>query len=241
MSDFTLTEMAEILVAIRMKLIRIFLIIAIAWSISFFSISNAIIEKIRDDLLPEGANLIYKAPLEGMILKLKISLIIGFLFALPYIVYLTYRALRDRTEILSNFQMSKSQAVVYGAVSAILFVMGLAYGYMLMLPIFLQFLYQSAKSQGVLAFYSLSEFVNFIVLMLAIFGVIFQMPLFMYVLVKNGIARLETFRFYRRHFYVAFFTIGAIITPPDVFTQLMVGLPMILFFEISILVVRILT
>ncbi len=241
MSDFTLTELAEILVAIRVKLIRIFLIIAIAWSLSFFSISNAIIEKIKNDLLPEGANLIYKAPLEGMILKLKISLIIGFLFALPYIVYLTYKTLRDRTEILSNFHMSKSQAVIYGIVSAILFIMGLAYGYMLMLPIFLQFLYQSAKSQGVLAFYSLSEFVNFIVLMLAIFGIIFQMPLLMYILVKNGIARLETFKFYRRHFYVAFFTIGAIITPPDVFTQLMVGLPMILFFEISILVVRILT
>ncbi len=241
MSDFTLTEFAEILVAIRVKLIRIFLIIAVAWAVSFFSLSNLIIEKIKSDLLPEGANLIYKAPLEGMILKLKISLIIGFLFALPYIIYLAYRTLKDRTEILSEFEMSKSHAIIYGTVSAFLFILGIIYGYMLMLPIFLQFLYESAKSQGVLAFYSLSEFINFIVLMLAIFGVIFQMPLLMYFLVKNGIAQLETFRFYRRHFYVAFFTIGAIITPPDVFTQLMVGLPMILFFEISILVVRILT
>ncbi len=241
MSDFTLKELAEILVAIRVKLIRIFIIIAVAWSVSFFSISNLIIERIKIDLLPEGAEVIYRAPLEGMILKLKISLIIGFLVALPYIVYLVYRTLKDRTEILSNFELSKSQAVIYGTVSAILFVLGITYGYKLMLPIFLQFLYESARSQGVLALYSLSDFINFIVLMLAIFGVIFQMPLFMYILVKNEIASLDVFKFYRRHFYVAFFTVGAIITPPDVFTQLMVGLPMILFFEISILIVRVLT
>ena len=241
MSDFTLKELAEILVAIRVKLIRIFIIIAVAWSVSFFSISNLIIERIKIDLLPEGAEVIYRAPLEGMILKLKISLIIGFLVALPYIVYLVYRTLKDRTEILSNFELSKSQAVIYGTVSAILFVLGITYGYKLMLPIFLQFLYESARSQGVLALYSLSDFINFIVLMLAIFGVIFQMPLFMYILVKNEIASLEVFRFYRRHFYVTFFTVGAVITPPDVFTQLMVGLPMILFFEISILIVRVLT
>ncbi len=241
MSDFTLKELAEILVAIRVKLIRIFIIIAVTWSVSFFSISNLIIERIKIDLLPEGAEVIYRAPLEGMILKLKISLIIGFLVALPYIVYLVYRTLKDRTEILSNFELSKSQAVIYGTVSAILFVLGITYGYKLMLPIFLQFLYESARSQGVLALYSLSDFINFIVLMLAIFGVIFQMPLFMYILVKNEIASLDVFKFYRRHFYVAFFTVGAIITPPDVFTQLMVGLPMILFFEISILIVRVLT
>ena len=240
MSDFTLKELAEILVAIRVKLIRIFIIIAVTWSVSFFSISNLIIERIKIDLLPEGAEVIYRAPLEGMILKLKISLIIGFLVALPYIVYLVYRTLKDRTEILSNFELSKSQAVIYGTVSAILFVLGITYGYKLMLPIFLQFLYESARSQGVLALYSLSDFINFIVLMLAIFGVIFQMPLFMYILVKNEIASIDVFKFYRRHFYVAFFTVGAIITPPDVFTQLMVGLPMILFFEISILIVRVL-
>ncbi len=241
MSDFTLTELAEILVAIRVKLIRIFIIIAIGWSVSFISISNDVILKIKSDLLPEGANLIYKAPLEVMMLRLKISLLIGFLIALPYIIYLTYKTLKDRTEILSNFSISKSQAAVYVIVSSILFVLGVAYGYMLMLPIFLQFLYESARSQGVLAFYSLSAFINFIVLMLSIFGLIFQMPLFMYFLVRNGITRLDTFKYYRRHFYVGFFIIGAIITPPDVFTQLMVGLPMVLFFEISILIVRILT
>ncbi|AKG92062.1 Sec-independent protein secretion pathway component TatC [Geoglobus ahangari] len=241
MSEFTAKELAEVLVAIRVRLIRILAIVAVVWAISFLYISDFIIQKIKEDLLPEGANLIYQAPLEGMILKLKISLILGFIVALPYIVVLAYRTLRDRTEFFSNFEISRSQAIIYGIVSVILFAAGVAYGYTLMLPLFLQFLYESAKSQGVLAFYSLAEFINFVVMMLAVFGVIFQMPLFMYILVKNGITSLETFKYYRRHFYVAFFTVAAIVTPPDVFTQLMVGVPMVLFYEISLIVVRVLT
>ncbi len=241
MSEITVKEIAEILVAIRVRLIRILLIVAAVWAVSFLYVADFIIEKIKNDLLPEGANLIYQAPLEGMILKLKISLLLGFVVALPYLAVLTYRTLRDRTELFSNLQISRSQAVIYGVISAILFTAGVAYGYTLMLPLFLQFLYESARSQGVLAFYSLAEFINFIVMMLAVFGLIFQMPLFMYVLVKNGIASLETFRYYRRHFYVVFFTVAAIVTPPDVFTQLMVGVPMVLFYEVSLVVVRILT
>ncbi len=241
MPDLTSKEIAEVLVAIRIKLLRIVILIFVVWAIFYAFISDLLIEKIRADLLPKGANLIYRAPLEGLILKLKISLIFGILFALPYIVKLVYTTLKERTEILSGFEVSKSRAVVYAFVAFLLFIAGLSYGYMIMLPLFLQFLYESARSQGVLAFYSLSDFINFIVLMLVVFGVIFQMPLFMYILVKNGVADIRTFKYYRRHFYIAFLTIAAIVTPPDIFTQLMVGVPLILFFEISIVIVGILT
>lgn len=239
--DITLQDVAEVLANIREKLLRIFILIAIVWGISFATISDYIVEKIKLDLLPEGAEVIYQAPLEVMMLKLKISVILGLIVALPYIIYLTYRILKERTEILSNFEISRSRAIAYSIISIMFFTAGVAYGYMLMLPLFLQFLFESAQSQGVLAMYSLNEFISFVVMMLAVFGLIFQMPLFMYVTVRNGIARLESFTYYRRHFYVAFFTIAAIVTPPDVFTQLMVGVPMILFFEISIVVVKILT
>jgi len=237
MSELTLKEIAEILVAVRVKLIRVFAIIAAVWVLSYAFITDSIITKIENDLLPEGAKLITQAPLEALMLKLKISLILGVIAALPYVVYLSYKALKERTELLRNVNFSKSAVFLYGVVAAVLFVSGVVYGYSIMLPIFLRFLYTSAESQGVLAFYSISEFINFVVLMLGIFGVTFEMPLVMYFLVKNGVVDLETFKYYRRHFYVGFFVIGAVITPPDVFTQMMVALPMIAFFEISILVV----
>jgi sec-independent protein translocase protein TatC len=89
------------------------------------------------------------------------------------------------------------------------------------------------------ATYSLAEFINFIILLLAVFGVVFQMPLIMIFLVGNDLIDYRTITYYRRHFYIGFFIIGAAITPPDVFTQLMVAGPMILFFEVSIIAIRI--
>jgi len=87
--------------------------------------------------------------------------------------------------------------------------------------------------------YSLSEFVSFVLLMLFLFGFVFELPLITFFLVKNGIVKYETLKYYRRHIYVAFFVIGAITTPPDVFTQLMVAVPMVLFFEISLLFIKV--
>ncbi len=237
----TLKELAEILAAIRLKLIKIIVVIGVIWAFSFAFISDIVIIKIKEDLLPKGASLIYQAPLEGLILKLKISLIFGIIAVLPYLIYLSYKTLKTRTELLKSVNISRSNALIYGIIATLLFIGGVSYGYIIMLPIFLRFLFMSAQTQGVLTLYSISEFINFVVLMLSIFGIIFQMPLIMFFLIKNGITSLETFKYYRRYFYVGFFTIGAIITPPDVFTQIMVAVPMLLFFEISIIVVKILT
>ncbi len=239
MAELTATEIAEILLGIRRKLFRIVVIIVSVWAISFTFITDWIIEKVKADLLPKGAHIVYLHPLEPLMLKLKISLYLGFAVALPYIVHTIYRTLKERTDLLNNVQISKSDAVKYLIVGAILFTAGVAYGYVVMLPLFMKFLYSLAVQQGALAYYSISDFISFVVLMLVVFGFVFEMPLIMCILVGNGIVKYETLKYYRRHLYVAFFVIGAAITPPDVFTQLMVAVPMLLFFEISLIVIRV--
>ncbi len=239
MSDLTAKEIAEILLGLRRKLMRIVAIIAGVWAISFTFITDGIIEGIKSDLLPKGAHIVYQYPLEPLILKLKISLYLGIAVAMPYIVKVIYDTLKNRTELLNNLSISKSKAVVYLMVAIVLFSLGVAYGYFIMLPIFLKFLYQLAVQQGALAYYSIAEFVSFVVLMLVVFGFVFELPLILYILVSNGVVKYSTLTYYRRHFYVAFFVIGAVITPPDIFTQLMVAVPMIVFFEISLLTIRI--
>ena len=235
MAEVTLKEIAEVLAAIRNKLLRIIAIIVIGWAVSFSFIADAIITAV-EAIKPEGAKLIYKAPLEGLILKLKLSLLVGLALASPYIVYIVYKTLKERTDL--SISVKKSNLLLYITASIILFSLGVAYGYKIMLPIFLEFLYKSAENQGVLSYYTISEYVMFVVLMLCVFGLIFQMPLIMFITVRNGIATLETYKYYRRHFYVAFFTFAAIVTPPDIFTQLMVGVPMVIFYELSLIIVR---
>ena len=239
MPDLTAREIAEILLGLRKKLIRILAIVAIVWGISFTFITDKLIEKIKVDLLPEGAHIVYQYPLEPMILKLKISLYLGIAVALPYICKIVHETLKERTDLLNNFNISRSKSLWYLVVAVLLFSVGVAYGYTLMMPFFLKFLYLLAVQQGALAYYSIAEFVSFVFLMLVIFGFVFELPLIMFVLVNNNVVKYSTLTYYRRHFYVAFFLVGAMITPPDVFTQLMVAVPMIIFFEISLLVIRI--
>ncbi len=175
-------------------------------------------------------------PLEGLLLNLKLSLAVGIAAALPYILHVILKAMRS-AEILS-VEIRRTSAFKYGVAAVLLFILGVIYGYNMM-KFFIRFLYTMAVAQGAVPLYSLSEFVNFIALMLVLFGLVFELPVVMFFLVRNGIVQYETLAYYRRHIYVAFFFIGAVTTPPDVFTQIMVAVPMVVFFEISLLFVRI--
>ena len=237
MVDITATEIAEVLLRIRKKILQIVIIIGVVWALSFICFSDLIINKIKDDLLPEGAKIVYTYPLEPLMLKLRISLYLGISVAIPYIIYIVYKALKDRVGLSLN--ITRKNLVIYFTLAIFMFIAGVLYGYMIMLPILLNFLHSFAIEQGVLAYYTITDFVGFVFLMLLILGFVFEMPLIIYVLVKYNIVQYKTILNYRRHFYVAFFIIGAAITPPDVLTQLMVACPMIIFFEFSLLIIRI--
>ena len=237
--EFTLTELAEILVMVRKKMLKVFAIVLAVWFISFAFIADPLVLKIKHDLLPKGAELIYRTPLEGFMLKMKISLALGVVAAIPYILYIAYRTLKERIDILKDFEFTRGQLVKYGVASVLLFIAGVAYGYIIMLPIFMKFLFNMAQSEGVLSYYTISDFIMFVVKMLLVFGLVFQMPLIMILLVGNGIVKYSTIKYYWRHVVVAIFTIAAIITPPDVLTQLMVAGPMVTFFAISLAITKV--
>lgn len=178
---------------------------------------------------------ILQSPLEVLLLYLKMSMVAGAFFCSLYLLKIVYGALKSRGVKLD---LKKSLAAKYLVVSLVLFFLGLLYGYS-MVKLFLKFLYNLAVSQGAVPLYSLSEFVSFVFLMVFVFGMVFELPLILFFLVKNNLVQYKTLLHYRRHLYVLFFVIGAVVTPPDVFTQLMVAVPMILFFEISLLIIRI--
>ncbi|HIP63543.1 MAG TPA: preprotein translocase subunit TatC [Archaeoglobus profundus] len=237
MVNITATEIAEVLLQIRRKILHIVIVILAVWAISFLCISDLIINKIKGDLLPEGAKIVYTYPLEPLMLKLRISLYLGISVAIPYILYIVYKSLKERIGLSLN--ITRKNLIIYFTLAILLFIAGVLYGYMIMLPIFLNFLYNFAIEQGALAYYTITDFVGFVFLMLLILGFVFEMPLIIYFLVKYNIVQYKTILSYRRHFYIVFFIIGAAITPPDVLTQLMVACPMILFFEFSLFIIKI--
>jgi len=120
-----------------------------------------------------------------------------------------------------------------------LFVLGAAFAYMLVVPLALQFLMTyTLKYKGVKLLWNIGDTLKFEAMLMLVFGVAFEMPLVMTALTRVGLVSPEMLVRKRRHCIVAMFLIGALLTPPDVVTQICLAVPLVVLFEISILASR---
>ncbi|MCQ1536435.1 Sec-independent protein translocase TatC [Methanosarcina sp. KYL-1] len=232
-------NLSVILLTLRKKLALIAGVLFLGIALSF-QLTGPLIERMKEDLLPEGAKLVYVTPLEVMMLKLKLSFIIGLLVALPLITFYIYRAISRRFSLRNPIVVRRSQFVFLCTAALVMFALGASYAYFIMLPLFLEYLYLNAAGSGVTATYSVFKFISFAAAATALFGLIFELPIVLTFLTRNGFVKYETLVTYRKHIYILFLVAGAVITPPDVLSQVMVAVPMTIFFEISMVVVRML-
>lgn len=121
--------------------------------------------------------------------------------------------------------------------SFLLFITGIIFSYFLVLPYLFKFLL-GVVPNSVKLLPDISYAIDFIIRMLLIFGIGFQIPLLMIVLVKLKILDIANLRVYRPYFIVFAFVIGMIFTPPDVFSQIMLALPLVVLYEFSILLIK---
>lgn len=211
-------------------------------SVIVFPFAGAVIARMARDLLPAQQYsgqiylLIQTQPLELMMLELKMSFIVGFIAALPIIFFYAYRFLAGRR--IRGFRISGPRLLLSAAIALVLFIAGCAYSYLLMLPMVFKYLMESALSSGVANSWKVSEFVNFAMMTTIVFGVVFELPLVMTTLARARIVPVEIFKKYRRHMYIVILVVAALVTSPDILTQIMVGVPLIIFYEVSLLILR---
>jgi sec-independent protein translocase protein TatC len=229
-------ELGYITEAIKKKLILIFAVMLAGFFVSF-QLLDPVLEKMKQDLLPEGATLIYISPVEVIMLKLKIALVIGVILAAPLVGYYVYNTLKVRFGIKNPMKKSHLILLLGSAVS--LFIMGVSYSYFLMLRFVLKYLYYMSSATGVVATYSIYEFVSFVIIITLILGIAFEVPIVIVFAVHSGLVSLDTFKEYRRYIYVAMFVLAAFFTPPDVVSQLVVAFPLVIFYEVGIIVASI--
>ena len=189
-----------------------------------------------------SAIVVYTSPLEVPILKLKMSVIIAFIVTLPFLFYIGGKEITKYVDMKKHLSerlpFKKRWLVLIALVMFILFVLGVFYSYFFMAPLFIQFLYLNAAASGAQATYSIYEFISFIAMLSLIFGFTFELPLIIYLLNRLGLIYKRTLTKYRRHAYVLFLILAAFVTPPDVISQIIVATPMIIFYELSILIIK---
>ncbi|MBR0261331.1 MAG: twin-arginine translocase subunit TatC [Selenomonadaceae bacterium] len=183
--------------------------------------------------LPVG-KLYYMKPGEAFFTYLKIDVAAGFLIALPIIFYHAWRFFLPA--------MTRNERAVLGILvpaSVALFFTGLAFSFFLILPTALKFFMGfGEESENLQTLFSFGSYFEFVILFLLPFGFVFELPLIIIVLGKLGILTSEKLGKYRRYVFFFSFVVGALVTSPDVITQVAVAIPVILLYEVGYLVVK---
>lgn len=160
---------------------------------------------------------------------IKISLVAGVIIAFPYVVYELWRFISPAL-YLKERKYARSAVLIV----SLLFLVGVLFGYYLIAPLSVSFLYTYQASEQIINNIQLSSYVSIITSVSFAAGIIFELPVIIFVLSKIGLVTPEFLKKYRRHAIVIILILAAIITPPDVFSQFLVTLPMIVLYELSI-------
>ncbi len=182
---------------------------------------------------PFPHSLVFIAPQEPFVITLKIAIFGGIIFALPMIIYQLWQFVSSGLK-----KKEKKYLLYYIPFSLLLFLSGASFAYFLVIPVGLRFLLGFGGS-SLEPMISISRYLSFITLMILAFGVVFELPLVFLFLAGIGVVTPEFLAKKRKLFIIAIFVLAAILTPPDVFTQILLALPLVLLYELSILLTKI--
>ena len=185
-------ELTAVADGLRKKLIPIGITL-IAGILITFPFLNSVIKRISEDLLPADMNLIQLEPLELILMEIKIAVVCGALAALPLILYYLVKVVNERIRPV-DFNLKRSNMVSIAFFAILLFTVGASYAYFMMLPFFFNYVYQMALNAGVISSWSIAPFISFVVLMTAVFGTVFELPLILTLLVRGGVVELDTLK-----------------------------------------------
>ncbi|PTD96714.1 twin-arginine translocase subunit TatC [Pseudothauera lacus] len=182
--------------------------------------------------LPEGTNMIATGVVTPFFVPVKVTLMVSFVLALPVVLYQAWSFIAPG---LYSHERRMAIPLVLG--TTLLFLAGMAFCYFFVFGMVFQFIAEFAPKSIVPA-PDIEQYLSFVMTLFLAFGLTFEVPVVVIVLVKAGIVTVEKLREARPYVIVGAFVIAAIVTPPDVISQFMLAVPMCLLFELGIVLAR---
>jgi len=158
-----------------------------------------------------------------------ISVVAGFIMAFPYVLWEIWRFIKPA---MKESEQKYSSGGVF--ISSVLFISGILFSYFIIVPLTVNFLGSYQVSASVYNQISLSSYINTVVSVTFSVGLVFELPIMVYFLTKIGILTPDFMKKNRKYMYVIMLVVAAIITPPDMFSQILVVMPLIVLYEFSI-------
>jgi sec-independent protein translocase protein TatC len=180
--------------------------------------------------LPKGGQMIATDVTTPFFVPLKVALMAAFLISLPYILYQLWRFVAP-----GLYEHEKRMVAPLIFASTVLFFCGMTFAYFVVFPVVFGFI-TAAAPIGVAVMTDIDKYLSFVLSMFMAFGITFQVPVAVVLLVRMGVVTVAKLREIRPYVIVGAFVVGAIFTPPDVVSQLMLALPLWLLYEAGIVV-----
>ncbi len=220
------------LMELRDRLLKIVLAIGIAAGIlAFFPGPSALYDLMAAPLvahLPKGATLIATSVISPFLVPLKIMMMAAFLMALPVVLWQVW------SFVAPGLYMHEKKLVLPLVISStVLFFVGVLFCYYFVFGQVFKFI-QSFAPKSITAAPDIEAYLSFVLSMFLAFGMAFEVPIVVVVLARIGIVTIQQLKDFRGYFVVLAFIIAAIVTPPDVVSQLALAIPMCLLYEVGI-------
>jgi sec-independent protein translocase protein TatC len=220
------------LVELRDRLIRVAIAVGIGFAaLAFWPGPSGLYDLLAAPLvahLPKGATLIATNVISPILVPLKITLMSAFMVALPYVLYQVWAFVAP-----GLYSHEKKMVLPLVVSSTVLFITGVAFCYFLVIPGMSRFI-QAFAPTSITAAPDIEQYFGFVLTLFMVFGIAFEVPIAVIVLVRVGVVSIDQLRKARGYFVVGAFIVAAVVTPPDVISQLALAIPMCLLYEVGI-------
>lgn len=222
------------LLELRSRLMRC-IIVVLALFLAFYPFRETLYRELAGPLmavLPEGASMIATQVATPFLIPLKLALVAAFFVSIPYLLYQLWAfvapGLYRHEKVLIWPLLISSVALFYA---------GMAFAYFVVFPLVFQF-FAAATPEGVSMMTDIGEYLSFVMTLFFAFGAAFEVPIATILLVRTGATTRASLASKRPYVIVAAFTIGMVLTPPDVISQVLLAVPVWLLFELGIVLSR---
>jgi sec-independent protein translocase protein TatC len=224
------------LLELRTRLLRA-LVVVIIVSIPCMIYANDLFSFIAKPLMkvmPKGATMISTSVIAPLITPFKLAFYIALVFAMPYVLYQVWAFIAP-----GLYRHEKRFAMPLLISSVVLFYAGVAFAYFIVFPLMFAF-FTATAPPGVQMMTDMTQYLDFVLVLFLAFGLAFEIPVAIVLLVWTGLVKLETLRRNRGYVLIAVFIQAAVIVPPDVISQTAMALPMYALYEVGIVMAKIL-
>ncbi len=220
------------LLALRKVIIVCLAAVGVAFVASFYFVIDPLMKWITAPIEARGVEVIYTAVSEALTTKLKVALVTAVVIAFPVIIWQVWMFVRP-----ALYPKERRSFRIFFFFALVLFLLGIVFCYASVFFLAIDFFMVSGENLAT-PMLSLDKYISFLFGFLLPFGVAFMLPVFIYITTRIGLTTPEMLARKRKFVILGIFILAAILTPPDVVSQIMLGIPMLLLYEVGILVSR---